>query len=465
MANLPFYARGEENQGFIKNMKVVGFHDLNKTFAFQMALHKTEDGKYYMYCGSFKGAGWNIIDVTDPTNPRHVKFFECCDPNEYKAQSTPKIQVADGLMIAALGGGVPFLHGIQPGDKAMGGLQIYDLKEDPENPKLLSHWDTGVQGMGVHRFAYNGGRYVYLTAECQGFVGFIIRVLDIIDPTNPVECGRWWMPEQFKDGMDEGTYPVGHDAEKDWPMAHACTLTSDDRPHLYMGYFGGGGISLDISDPTHPKKLGQIKMQPPFAGKFCGARCHTYLPLKNRDFAVLTNEGERFAFFNAEKIKSGNNGKHKGAQPMNNLHMIDISDPKDPTLIAEFPYPEVPEGFPYPNFNDCGVGAAGPFGPHNIHEPMGKPWLQDDPNLVYCCYFHAGLRVYDVSDPYYIKEIAYFIPPNPTEKCFEVEMPGPFIATTEDVVVDDRGYIYIDTFHDGMYILTLDEEAKAKMRK
>ena len=25
---------------------------------------------------------------------------------------------------------------------------------------------------------------------------------------------------------------------------------------------------------------------------------------------------------------------------------------------------------------------------------------------------------------------------------------GPFIATAEDVVVDDRGYIYVDTFHD-----------------
>lgn len=36
---------------------------------------------------------------------------------------------------------------------------------------------------------------------------------------------------------------------------------------------------------------------------------------------------------------------------MNNLHMVDVSDPTRPTLIAEFPYPEVPEDFPYPNFN------------------------------------------------------------------------------------------------------------------
>ncbi len=196
-------------------------------------------------------------------------------------------------------------------------------------------------------------------------------------------------------------------------------------------------------------------VQPPFAGKLCGARCHTYLPLTGRNFAVLTNEGERFPFFTKENIAAS---AHPGAQPMNNLHMIDVSDPKDPVLVAEFPYPEVPEGFPYRNFNDCGIGAQGPFGPHNVHEPMGKPWLQDDPNLIYNCYFHAGLRVFDVSDPYYIKEIAYFIPPNPEKLLFQIPVPGPMIATTEDVVVDDRGYIYIDTWHDGMYILRLNRD-------
>ena len=453
--SMPFYAKSEANQGYIKNMEVVGFSDLNGINAFQMALYKTGD-KYYMYCGSFKGAGVNILDVTDPSRPQVVGCVWVSDPEVYFAQSTPKIQVADDKLIVALGGGVPFLHGIKAGDPADDGLQIYDLKEDPVHPRLLSHWHTGLpNGMGVHRFAYNGGKYVYMPAECPGFVGFIVRILDISDPCNPVEAGRWWKPEQFKDGMLEGTYPVGHAAEKDWPMCHACTLSADRLNELYPGYFGGGGIILDISDPTRPKLISQLMVQPPFAGKLCGARCHTYLPLTGRNFAVLTNEGERFPFFTKENIAAS---AHPGAQPMNNLHMIDVSDPKDPVLVAEFPYPEVPEGFPYRNFNDCGIGAQGPFGPHNVHEPMGKPWLQDDPNLIYNCYFHAGLRVFDVSDPYYIKEIAYFIPPNPEKLLFQIPVPGPMIATTEDVVVDDRGYIYIDTWHDGMYILRLNRD-------
>ena len=450
---IPFYAKSETNQGYIKNMEVVGFSDLNGVNAFQMALYKRGE-KYYMYCGSFKGNGVNIVDVTDPTAPVVAGCVNVSDPAIYFAQSTPKVQVANDLLIVALGGGVPFLHGINPGDPAVGGLQIYDLKENPLEPKLLSSWDTGVpNGMGVHRFAYNGGKYVYMPAECPGFVGFIVRILDISDPAHPFEAGRWWKPEQFKDGMIPGTYPVGHDAEKDWPMCHACTISADKPNELYMGYFGGGGIILDISDPTRPKLISELKVQPPFTGKLCGARCHTFLPLTGRGFAVLTNEGERFPFFTPEKIASA--GKRSGAQPMNNLHMIDVSDPTDPVLVAEFPYPEVPEGFPYKNFNDCGVGCQGPFGPHNVHEPMGKPWLEDNPDRVYCCYFHAGMRVYDVSDPYYIKELAYFIPPNPEKLLFNVPVPGPMIATTEDCVVDDRGYIYMDTWHDGMYILRL----------
>ena len=205
-------------------------------------------------------------------------------------------------------------------------------------------------------------------------------------------------------------------------------------------------VILDISNIKIPKLIGHLPIYPTMGGKLGGARCHTVMPLSQRPYAIFTNEGERFPCFTKEIIKNE-------AQPINVLGMVDVSDVTDPTLISIFPYPQVPSDFPYPNFNDCGIGCPGPFGPHNIHEPHDHPALEDRNDRLYCCYFHAGLRVYDISDPFVPKEIAYYIPPNPDSWKFDCEYPGPMLATTEDVLVDNRGNIFIDTFHDGLYVL------------
>ena len=85
--------------------------------------------------------------------------------------------------------------------KCQAGIQIWSLKEDPENPKYLGYWDCGVpHSIGVHRFMYNGGPYVYLSCESERFEGMIMRIVDISDPTNPHEVGNWWAPHQFVDG-------------------------------------------------------------------------------------------------------------------------------------------------------------------------------------------------------------------------------------------------------------------------
>ena len=431
-----------KNNGFAKNIELIGYHDLNGKPGFQMAMQEV-DGKYYLYVAHFKSSGWTILEVTDPARPRFVKFVPGPD---LAGQGTCKIQVADNLMITSLGGQLPMLQGTSWEDPYEEGVFIWDVK-DPENPKWLSHWKTGVpRGMGVHRFYYSGGRYVHLSASCPGFSTMIYRILDIIDPCNPVEVGRWWVPEQWEAGRAQKTNREVDEHVLDSPMLHGPPYVKGNL--VYCSYSGEGMIILDISDISLPKFVGQLRHHPPFAGGFGGARCHTILPLSRRPFAVMTSEGERYAVFSKEIVKK--------AQPMNFIGMVDVSDASSPTLISVFPYPEVPPGFPHKNFNAID-GFAGPFGPHNLHEPHGHPALEDRNDRVYNCYFHAGLRVYDISDPFVPKEIAYFIPPNPTKWAFNNAAgdlyPGPMIATTEDVIVDRRGNIFIDTFHDGIYAL------------
>lgn len=446
---MKIYAKSSGNEGFIKNLEVIAYHDANEENLFQMAMYRT-NGRYYLYAVTFAGMGCTIFDVTDPKKPRLIQKFNPVDPQKYPSTKTCKMQVCDDLMMLSLstGGGAWFsMIGGNKG-KPLCGLQIYSLKEDPENPRLIGYWDNGVDGgNGVHRFCYNGGRYVHLSSDCNGFYGMIYRILDIDNSAAPVEVGRWWLPMQYIDGQIGGSFDpkAPHNPEfMDREHMHGPPYVVDGL--AYIGYSGAGLCIVDVNDVTRPKIIGQLKFHPPFSGEMAGSRCHTALPLPGRKYCVVTNEGERFRTMDTKKLDHN-------AQSLNTIHMVDVRDPAKPTLVGIFPYPEVPEGYPYPNFNECALGMPGPFGPHNLHEPMSnKPWLCQDPNRVYCCYFHAGLRVYDVSDPYYIKELAYFIPPTPEKSRFS-HYPGPLTPTTEDLVVDDRGYIYIDTLEDGLYIL------------
>lgn len=453
-----FYAKSPGNNGYIKNLEVCSFSEMDgKSGMFQMALYKTQENRYLLYGACFGGKrrGVMINEITDPYNPVFYKYFQLLDPGEYPTTSQPKIQIADDLMIVAMcSGGLPDIQR-DFSAKCKAGIQIYSLKEDPFNPKYLGYWDCGVpHSEGVHRFMYNGGRYVHLSATCESFEGMIYRIVDIADPAKPVEAGRWWAPQQFAHGYpgripDHGAPHKPEYMDKAW--LHGPPFVVGNK--AYLGYSGDGLYILDVSDIAYPKCLGNLRFMPAFSSRNAGARTHTALPLAGRNLVVVTNEGERFQFHTKEGIGGV-------PQAVNNLHMVDVSMPERPTLIAEFPYPEVPEGFPYRNFNDMGLGCAGPFGPHNVHEPMSnKPWIEQRNDRVYCCYFHAGLRIYDVADQYYIREIAYFIPPNPVktkEESLWPSFPGPRNATTEDLVVDDRGYITISALDDGFYILKQD---------
>ena len=451
-----FYSKGEGNDGYIKNLEVLGYCDLDgKAGMFQMALYRTESGRYLLYGAAFaagpEGVGIMISDVTDPRDPVFIKKWRPFSIEEYPTTSIPKLQIADDKLVFALtsGSGPGVLVGDRAKMKSLQGIMVYDLKKDPENPEFLGYWDCGVPySMGVHRFMYNGGDYVHLSAEADEHEGMIYRIVDISDPQNIKEVGRWWAPHQYIYGVPgrEVDHSAPHNPDfmdKGW--MHGPPFVLGDK--AYLGYGGDGLYVLDVSDFTRPKALGQLRFMPAFSSRLAGARTHTALPLKGRDLCVVTNEGERFGF-----IKDG---MVMQAQSVNNIHMVDVSDPANPVLIAEFPYPEVPEDFPAPNFNTYCLAEGskgGPFGPHNLHEPMdGKPWLEQRTDVVYDCYFAAGLRIYDVSDPFYIKEKAYFIPPNPTKKFFP--FPGPMMAMTEDIVVDDRGNIIIDANSDGFYIL------------
>ena len=111
---MKFYGKSPGNEGYIKNMEVVAFHDADGHYLFQTQIYRTKEGKYYLYGGCFKGSGVEIIDITDPEHPGTVRYMPVMDPEEYTYMSTPKIQICDDLMIVSNGNCIPFLHGEPP---------------------------------------------------------------------------------------------------------------------------------------------------------------------------------------------------------------------------------------------------------------------------------------------------------------------------------------------------------------
>ena len=141
-----FYAKGEGNNGYIKNLEVLDFNAMDGNCGmFQMQLYKTTEGKYYLYGSCFGGTqqGVMISEVTDPEHTRFVKHFQLVDPVEYPTTTTPKLQVADDLLICAMSAGSGPGALVEQSElmnmKCEVGIRIYSLKEDPENPKFLGY--------------------------------------------------------------------------------------------------------------------------------------------------------------------------------------------------------------------------------------------------------------------------------------------------------------------------------------
>ena len=131
--------------------------------------------------------------------------------------------------------------------------------------------------------------------------------------------------------------------------------------------------------------------------------------------------------------------------------LIDITTETRPFGVATFEVPESLGKF-------CQRG--GRFGPHSSSESLAPIFYK---KLVFIAYFNAGVRAVDIRDPYHPKEIGYYIPAV-TEKTDKrcVGDRCKIAIQTNNVDVDDRGYIYIvDRANTGLHILELTGPARA----
>ncbi len=333
--------------------------------------------------------GTSIVDIGDPARPRELARLSVP-----KGMHSHKVRARNGLMLVN--------REAQPADRPApdfpgGGLGIFDVS-NPSAPREVCFWRCG--GAGVHRFTFDG-RYAYISPEMDGYVGNIVMILDLADPSRPVEVGRWWMPGQWTAGGETPTWKG---------RAHRCHHPIRLGNRLYVSYWHAGFVILDIESMARPTLVSHLDWSPPFPWP-----THTALPvpfaLKGRRVMVVSDE-------DVAKLSPDTTSSF--------LWMVDITDEKHPMPFASFQVAEA-DGSPQSEFTGC-------------HQPAEEVRGTEIP----VAWFAHGLRVVDIADPHAPREVASFLPDVPS---------GSKRVSSNDVFVDERGLMYLIDRGRGLHIL------------
>src|SRR4029079_18908238 len=126
-----------------------------------------------------------------------------------------------------------------------------------------------VEGGGIHRVWYTGGRWAYASALIDGFTDYIFITIAVVAPATPGGPGRYGIP-----GMTQAAGET-----PDWPgtsrfgLHHAII----DRDSAYAASRDGGMAAIDAADRAKPKLISHRDGAPPFGGG-----THNCLPLPDR---------------------------------------------------------------------------------------------------------------------------------------------------------------------------------------
>lgn len=396
------------------NMRLVAHHALEGFGGIGegMAMQRARDGRRILWLAHESAPkNFTAVDVSDPRAPRVVVQTELAHA---KVRSN-SLDVVGDLMVVAYQTQAP---GLTPA-----GFDIFDVSV-PEQPRRVSHFDaSGRWSRGVHAVWFVDGEYVHLAGGAADFQprhpndDQFYRIVDVRDPARPVEAGRWWLPGT-REG-DDAPPPRRLDPKFDAGFRAHNTNVFPQRPdRAYVGYIDGGAVVLDIADKSRPKVVAHWRHSPPFNGF-----THTVLPLFGRELLVVSDECIQ------------DNGRDWPKL----VWVLDNRVESNPVPIATLPAP------PYAAFAQRG----GRFGAHNLHEnlPVPTSWRSED--IVIGTFFNAGVRAYDLANPYQPQEVAYFVPAAPA-------LAPTGAVQLNDVYVDDRRIVYtVDRHVGGLYILEM----------
>jgi hypothetical protein len=376
----------------------------------------------HAFVGHSFNEGITIIDCRDPARPKVVNFLDC-PPNTRSLH----LQIHGDLLIAVNGPSVWSMEQFQDpanyfsgslaeklaatGIEFAAGLRMYDVS-NPAAPREVGFMPTG--GFGPHRVWYDGGKYAYASIHMDGYTDHIFTAIDMSDPHKPEIIGKWAIEGMWEAGGETPCWDSG----RRYGLHHA--LVADG--YAFGAWRDGGMTVLDVGDPSQPKLVAHRNWTSPFGGG-----THSCLPLMDRNLLVVADEPHT----------------SNCADGLRYVWVFDIRDKSNPISIATMPQPSEEDY--------CAKG--GSFGPHNLHENrIGS--LQSS-ELVFATYHNAGVRAYDIGNPFQPKEVGHYVPPDPAA-LVDPRPNRPRVVQSTDIYVDPNGLMFLTDKNAGLNILQFE---------
>ena len=240
------------------------------------------DGRDYAYVGTFMYDWMKAFDVTDPENPRLTDSVQV----DARRINDVKIHSSNRLAIITREGA----------SDRKNGIVLLDLST-PAHPAILSEYTQTVTG-GVHN-VWIAGDLVY---ACHNGTNEL-HIIDITDPAQPKEIGRW--------GLDKRDKTL-HDV-----------IVQDG--YAYLSYWDDGLVTLDVGAGTH----GGTPTAPVFVSRFSYPTGHTHVAWRHGRYLFVGDE-----------IWPAGYDVDKPLEATGYIHVLDMTDINAPVEVAKYEVPD-----------------------------------------------------------------------------------------------------------------------------
>ncbi|MEV0358844.1 hypothetical protein AB0H71_22580 [Nocardia sp. NPDC050697] len=341
---------GRSTLGYRCNMSLAG------SWAGRGAGITSTSFEHCAYLGSFfpgtligESRGVQVLDVSDPANPRPTVTLT--EPAMLAGTwESLKVNTERKLLV---GTGVPLLIGA-------GFLSVYDIS-DCAHPRLLNPGPgtDPLQPLPIttHEGGFSPDGYTYWSS---GIVPGLLSAVDLTDPARPRVI---W---QGVTGIE----------------SHGLGVSPDGN-RLYLSALGGFTV-LDVSAIQRRDPNPQV----PHLGRVFwtdgGATQHS---------VPVTYDGHPYLF----TVDEGGSGGVK---------LVDVADDAAPDVVGKI---KLEINLPQNADSSLGSSMGGSAFAYESHYcTADRP---ANPTALACGWISSGIRVFDVRDPWHIREIAYYNPP------------------------------------------------------